>query len=375
MALSLRDKLKSVSVQKKAPVRPPSDGCLVRRWHQEKTEGGLRKTLPGDVMSVMLGVPAEDIDRRSLLFLDTETTGLSGGAGTVAFLVGVGYFDGDEMTVEQYLMRDYDEEAFVLSRVADRIRERGTLCTFNGSTFDLPLLENRMIMNRMRMPAYERHIDLVHIARRVWKLRLKKCNLTHLEEAVLGRTRQDDLPGAQVPERYFSFLKTGNMGLLEDVLTHNRQDIASLSDVLERLIALHASPLTAPAREDIFSLGRIYDKRGQAEMARKCYRAARGGSLTAPSDRLLAESLRRSGLYAQSAAAYERALHTGSGDVRLHIALAKIYEHKTGDLPAALRHTRQALALCAENGGGEIQDIQKRYRRILQKIRRDTSWD
>ena len=82
MALSLRDKLKSVSAQKKAPVRPPSDGCLVRRWHQEKTEGGLRKTLPGDVMSVMLGVPAEDIDRRSLLFLDTETTGLSGGAGS-----------------------------------------------------------------------------------------------------------------------------------------------------------------------------------------------------------------------------------------------------------------------------------------------------
>ena len=149
MASGLRAKLNAIGaaaprVEKKPP-RPGGVACYGARVPLD-----LRlRALDSDGLR-RIGWQGRVFDIEKCLFLDTETTGLSGGAGTVAFLVGVGYFDGDEMTVEQYLMRDYDEEAFVLSRVADRIRERGTLCTFNGSTFDLPLLEVRYTMQRMR---------------------------------------------------------------------------------------------------------------------------------------------------------------------------------------------------------------------------------
>ena len=182
--------------------------------------------LSGACLEMMQGLPYEDVRREEICFLDTETTGLSHGAGTVAFLVGVGYFEEDAFVVRQYLMRDYDEEAFVLSRVSEDMQRSKLLCTFNGQTFDLPLLEVRYTMQRMREQYVHRpHVDLLPASRRVWKLRLRRCNLTALEEAVLGIAREDDLAGALVPERYFSFLKTKDFSLLEDILDHNRQGL------------------------------------------------------------------------------------------------------------------------------------------------------
>lgn len=371
MAVSLRDKLRNAApLEKKKPV-PQSCACMLRQRCYAPADVFLPKTLSGDVLSLMQGVEMSDLKREELLFLDTETTGLSGGAGTVAFLVGVGFFEDDQLIVQQYLMRDYDEEIYVLQKVEEQMHKRRVLCTFNGITFDLPLLRSRCIMQRIHLPEPVWHIDLLHAARRVWKLRLKRCNLTALEEAILGRERQDDLPGALVPERYFRFLKEKNMELLEDVLRHNEQDIASLSDILRKLLSLHASPLEAGFSEDIYSLGRIYERRGRIEGARKCYRAACSGKTAWISQISLAESLRKSGEYRQAAEAYEAALCTSRGDVKTHIALAKLYEHRIKDLHAALRHTRQALTIGAEHEDVDLQAIQKRYERIMLKLRRN----
>lgn len=371
MALSLRDKLRSTAPAEKKAAQPRSDHCLVRQHRYAPADSFLCKSLSGNTLSIMQGMEMSDICREDILFLDTETTGLSGGAGTVAFLVGVGYFEKDALIIEQYLMRDYDEEVYVLQKVQEQMCKRRILCTFNGITFDLPLLRSRGIMQRIRMPEPQWHIDLLHAARRVWKLRLKKCNLTALEEAVLGRERVDDLPGAMVPERYFRFLKEKNMELLEDVLRHNEQDIASLSGILQKLLCLHAAPLDAEYEEDIYSLGRIYERRGNAEYARKCYRASSKGSTVFISQTSLAENLRKAGEYQGAVRAYEAALRAKHGDLNTHIALAKLYEHRMKNLDAALRHTRQALMIGVEMHDYNVQPIQIRYERIMKKIRRN----
>lgn len=371
MAVSLRDKLRSAAPLASKPAAPQSGDCLCRRHCYAPADQYLPFRLSGQVLSLMQGVSMQDLRREEILFLDTETTGLSGGAGTVAFLVGVGFFENDQLIVEQYLMRDYDEEIHVLTKVAAEMEKRSVLCTFNGLSFDLPLLRSRGVMQRIRLKEPVFHLDLLHASRRVWKLRLKRCNLTALEEAVLGRVRVDDLPGALVPERYFRYLKEKDISLLEDVLDHNRQDIASLADILRHLMKLHESPLDAGFGEDIYSLGRIYEKRGQIEGARKCYRAASKGATVWMAQTSLAESLRRTGEFEQAAQAYENALCVKCSDIQVHIALAKLYEHRLKDLHAALKHTRQALMLGAEKESTDLAPIQKRYERLMLKIRRN----
>ena len=370
--LSLRDKLRAAGGQPKpsAARKEPGD-CMIRESRTPLARFALPERIPGDMLALMQGQTYPDLKREDICFLDTETTGLSHGAGTVAFLVGVGRFTGDGFLVRQYLMRDYDEEPALLAHVAEDMRSCRALCTFNGASFDLPLLEGRFTMQRMREEFAARpHVDLLPAARRVWKLRLKKCNLTSLEEAVLGLTREDDLPGALVPERYFSFLKTGDASLLTDVLTHNGQDIVSLAHILDRLLRLHETPLLAQQPEDVFSLGRVYEKRGRHESARMCYRAADAGSVSILARGRMAESYRREGNYAAAAQVYARMVREKQGGIQPLIALAKICEHRTRDLPAAIEYTRRAIILAADQQGADMAALQKRYERLLGKARR-----
>lgn len=371
---SLRDKLKAVSASGQARQAKPArraEDCFVREETYPLSLFGLPGVLPGETLSLMTGQALPDCGREDLCFLDTETTGLSHGAGTVAFLTGIGYFTGDAFVVRQYLMRDYDEEAFLLDRVAGHMERSRLLCTFNGASFDLPLLEARYTLQRMRDRYRERpHVDLLPVSRRVWKLRLKKCNLTNLEEQVLGLERQDDLPGALVPERYFSFLRSRDFSLLEDVLRHNAQDIVSLPRILERLMTLHDAPLTAPAKEDVFSLGKIYEKRGRPDRARMCYRAADQGSLSLLARSRMADSYRKEGNWGAAEEVYRKMAAQRQGDAAPLIALAKIAEHKRKDIPTALEYTRRAISLAADRPGSDMQALQKRYQRLMMKARK-----
>ena len=370
--LSLRDKLKATAAPKPAaPKKAAPQDCMIQEVRVPLEKFTLPESISGASLTMMQGKDFSDCRREDICFLDTETTGLSHGAGTVAFLVGVGFFDEAGFTVRQYLMRDYDEEMFLLSHVAEDIQKSAMLCTFNGATFDLPLLENRFIMNRMRESYCPRpHVDLLPTSRRVWKLRLKKCNLTSLEEAVLGMQRVDDLPGALVPERYFSFLKTKDFSLLTDILDHNAQDIISLAHILDRLMRLHDMPLLAKEPEDVFSLGRVLERRGKHEGARMCYRAADQGSVSVLARGRMAESYRREGDYEAAAQVYARMVGDRQGGVGPMIALAKILEHKKRDIPAAIEYTRKAIILAADQENADMAALQKRYERLLIKARR-----
>ena len=165
-----------------------------------------------------------------LVYLDTETTGLAGGTGTCAFLVGIGAAEGSQFVVRQFFLRDYPEEKAMLAALAETLAPYKAVVTFNGKTFDLPLLETRYALKRMKSPfARLVHLDLLHPARRLWKLRLESCQLTHLEREVLDVRRQGDVSGCEIPGIYFDYLRTGNARGLQPVFYHNSLDVITLA--------------------------------------------------------------------------------------------------------------------------------------------------
>ncbi|MGA3027634.1 MAG: ribonuclease H-like domain-containing protein [Bryobacteraceae bacterium] len=163
-------------------------------------------------------------------FLDTETTGLAGGSGTYAFLVGVGRVAPDGFRVRQFFMRDHGEEASLLHALAEHLKQFQVLITYNGRTYDQPLLETRYRMGRRRPPFDDlRHLDLLFGARRLWKLRFDSCRLVELEGRILGVEREGDLPGEMIPYVYFEYLRTREIFRLVPVFHHNAIDILTLA--------------------------------------------------------------------------------------------------------------------------------------------------
>ena len=318
----------------------------------------------------------EDLDPRRILYLDTETTGL-GGSGTVAFLVGMGFLGDNGFEVHQFLMRDYPEEPYLLKHVAAGLGKFDVLCTFNGTTFDVPLLESRLLMNRMDRACLDLpHLDLLHMCRRLWKLRLGRCNLGRLEEVILGKPRVDDLPGSEVPQRYFTYLKTKRMELLEDILKHNAQDIASLCVLLNHMADLYRHPEKIRFSEDVYSMGRALEKLERTEDARRCYRLARRGRMGDLAGSALAVSYRRSGEREEAVRVWQEMVRERRGGIEPYVELAKYEEHVRRNYPAALDWTEQAMIRLSEpslRADGTVQQLQNelqyRYQRLKRRIK------
>ena len=339
--------------------------------------------LTGETLSLMSGreMP-EALDPRRILYLDTETTGL-GGSGTVAFLVGMGWLTDGGFEVHQFLMRDYPEEPYLLKHVAAGLERFDVLCTFNGTTFDVPLLESRFLMNRMDRECLDMpHVDLLHMSRRLWKLRLGRCNLGHLEEVILGQPREDDLPGSLVPQRYFDYLKTKQESMLQDVLNHNAQDIVSLCVLLNHMAELYLHPEKVQFSEDVYSMGRALERFRQTERARTCYRLASRGTMRAAASAALAASWRRAGNREEAARIWREMATEGRGGIAPMIELAKYEEHVRKDLQAALFWTEKAIAKISEPGlSGESavqeakNELQYRHQRIRRKMQAAVSQD
>ncbi|MBP3636007.1 MAG: ribonuclease H-like domain-containing protein [Clostridia bacterium] len=374
--MNLRDKLKAVGGAPKPAAARQFTDCWQRTEEREAEDFPHAFDVQRQTVMLMQGEDMpEDFDIRRVLFLDTETTGFMG-AGTVAFLIGIGWLDEDGFTVRQYLMRDYPEEKFQLERLKEDLGRFDVICTFNGRSFDVPLLRDRFLMNRMHADCLDKpHIDLLHIARRVWKLRLKKCNLGHLEEAVLGIAREGDIPGAEVPQRYFSYLKTGQFDLLRDVITHNAQDIASLCVLLGRMAHMYEHPEDNLPSEDVYSMGVALERMKHPEEARKCYRLALNGCMRTQGQLKLAVNYRRTGDRAQAKEIWQAMVIRHEGGVTPYIELAKHYEHVEKDIPSALEMTRRALMLLAEPTLFDDQAVQEtrnavqyRYDRLKNRL-------
>lgn len=311
-----------------------------------------------------------------ILFLDTETTGLSGGVGTIAFQIGLGYFTAAGFVVEQMLIHDYPQEAEMLRLLQARMKRFPIICTFNGKSFDIPLLRSRMVMNRMddsSIPAV--HADVLYPARRLWKLRLRQCTLGRLENQLLGVEREDDLPGAMVPQAYFQYLKDRHFAPMEKVLEHNRQDIVSLAQLFYELCRLMAQPEEAIQAEDLLSLAHMCERTGDIARATKCYRLCAKGDTRPQAYRAMSVNAKRQGDYRTAFKLCQVMLLRGDDPIYAYEALAKLCEHQLHDLEQALHYTRQALLHLAEPALkrtdetiAQQESLKHRYTRLRRKM-------
>src|SRR5271163_4781014 len=205
------------------------------------------------------------------LFLDTETTGLAGGTGTYPFLVGIAWWDAGGLQVEQFFMRDFSEEHSLLHELAARLAERPVLVTFNGKSFDWPLLENRFTMTRsISTPQLAAHLDLLHPARALWQLRLVELERHVLDAPRLGWHREDDVASSLIPQYYFDYLRGGSSKPLVGVVRHNQMDLRGLAALFGKINTLLAS--READREDVdsldlFGLSRFFERRGESDRA------------------------------------------------------------------------------------------------------------
>ena len=382
MASGLRAKLNMM--RSSAPVEAtPRRGGLICHVSREPLDPAIFN-LPATGLR-RIGWCGPRFDIRRCLFLDTETTGLSGGAGTVAFLVGVGYVEGESLVIEQLMLREYADEPALLDRLGQRMADFDSVCTFNGRNFDMPLLETRFTMNRMRdrWRALE-NLDLLYPSRRAWKLRLGSCRLCNLEAEILGMPREDDLPGSEVPARFFQFMKTGEDALLDDIVRHNRQDIATLAKLLVRLCAINDRPDLLSDQRDQFSMGKSLERLGELRPAREMYRASARprpvGTLAALSGERIAGSAnwrlyglcRRSGDWDGAEALLKQMLRRRQLPGAVCTELSKLYEHRRKDYPKALEFALKS----AGYPDGETADLlEKRTARIRRKMTRQTEAD
>lgn len=203
-------------------------------WERHRRHGSVGimdlESLPPDLLDPISEGLVRNVAPERWAFLDTETTGLAGGSGTYAFLIGVGRITPGGFQLRQFFMRDYGEEASLLAALAEHLAEFDVLITYNGRTFDVPLLETRYRMARFR-PPFERlaHVDLLFGSRRLWKLRFDSCRLVELERQILGVERQGDLPGEMIPYVYFEYVRSREAARVVPILHHNAIDILTLA--------------------------------------------------------------------------------------------------------------------------------------------------
>ncbi|HLN60194.1 MAG TPA: ribonuclease H-like domain-containing protein [Symbiobacteriaceae bacterium] len=350
--------------------------------------------IPGQAWQLLGKVPPT-INLRRAAFFDTETTGLAGGTGTYAFLAGLGFFEGYEFVVRQYFLRDYPEEDAMLAALAEDLSRFDLLVSFNGKSFDWPLMETRYRLARRKVPMTGApHLDLLHPARRIWKERLVSCNLTNLEEKVLGVQRYGDVPGALIPPLYFDYLRTGNARPLLDVILHNRLDIVSLVSLAGWLGNMTAYPLTPTpdgeliCGDDLYALGRLFDDRGEPGQAIACLEAALERGTEAVSPALVQRAL--SSVYKRTknqdrAVSIWQAMLEGPAAMSLfpYVELAKYYEHVAKDAPLAYEMALRALAIAERRrsiagsyGPGTLKDLEAvrhRLARLERKLNQNTT--
>jgi uncharacterized protein len=311
--------------------------------------------LPGfsfDTLAAWAGEPRFlEVPLESYAFLDTETSGLAGGTGTYAFLVGVGRFMAGEFHLQQFFMRDPAEEAAMLEALADSLAPAQALVTFNGKAFDAPLLQARYLLNSIPCPFIDfAHLDLLPLARRLWRDRLPSRALKFLEENVLAAPRtSEEVPGYEIPYMYFDYLRSRDARPLKGVFYHNAMDVVAMAALLSHVTAILADPLSEMVEHglDVIALAKLNEDMGQLEMAARLFE--RGLEMELPETdfwlavQRLSRLQKRRGDLETAIGLWENAAE--SGHVYAHIELAKYHEHQRRDYVTAIQWTRSAVEL------------------------------
>ena len=381
-----------------APLGP----CAVVRWwlgYEEDGPYGERprrasRAISAEGLRVLCGdrdgsdAPWSGMDPTAgLLFFDLETTGLRGGAGTVAFVVGFGRFEGSRFHVWQFVLPSFAGERRLLAAVTAAVSRAHTVVTFNGKSFDMPFLEMRWLYHRLATPLPAlRHLDLLHPARRLWGP--DTGGLGALEDRVLGFRRRDDVPGFEIPSRYFDYLRSGDPAPLRDVLSHNRLDLASLA-ILTGLACelVDGGPDAAGDARQCLGLGRVYERGGRRVDAGGCYERVAGltvrrSDAVSLTTGLGATDVRAEALYRVASARRRQRRHVEAARVWQSLldlgrtpgpferealrALAVHHEHRLKNTGRALTFARRAYAEARTAAGR--REVQKRLTRLERRL-------
>lgn len=327
----------------------------------------------------------------TLLFLDLETTGLAGGAGTYAFLAGCAVIRDGGLLVRQFLLPGFEHERALLAELLAWASQHGALVTYNGRTFDVPLIETRFFFNRLPSPVDQwPHLDMLHTARRLWKARPsvlgpppdeESCRLSVLERHLAGVTRVGDVPGLEIPSRFFQFIRYGDAGPLQAVLEHNRLDLVSLALVTARAVELLGrGPAATRHGHECLGLGGLYERAAALEEAEACYahaaalfaRVGHDAAARAHALKRLALCRRRSGRLQPAAEAWAELAELPLSPARLRReaqeALAIHYEHRVRDLERARAMALQVLrdahdARCREAAQHRVARLERKRER------------
>lgn len=421
---SIFDKLKSMGVRL-GPTELPENQKSVSFSVEEVLDGQAIPTPQGDIFLVEQNFPRGQALGESVLeitaqldklaqwageprlkqlppeafaFIDTETTGLSGGTGTYAFLIGVGRFEEDQFHLAQFFMRDPSEEPAQLLALEQFLAPCETIVTFNGKAFDVPLLQSRFSFHGWRSPFQTlSHIDLLHLARRLWRDRLPSRTLGNLEVQILGADRNEqDVPGWMIPSIYFDYLRDGDARPLKSVFYHNAMDVVSMSALLNHMAALLSAPIQLGNRYsvDLISLARLFEDMQDLDTATDLYihglEHKDSKEMRLPKEILLKALQRLALIYKRqkklSAAMQLWEQAASHQHLESYVELAKCYEHQYQDYQQAIHWTVTAIEIVKDSsspGGSNLissafqrqqwlVDLEHRLHRLYRKLSETT---
>jgi len=407
---TLSDKLKSLGVQvgvrNLPPPKPPTDIYTIEKvvsGHFQPTPHGevfvVEKLYDATYQHGQVGLQVEaplhtiatwaketkvatsPLDK--FAFLDTETSGLAGGTGTYTFLIGVGRFEGDNFRLAQFFMRDPGEEGAQLAALTEFLRPCEVLVTFNGKSFDAPLVNTRYTVNGQESPLNSlTHLDLLPLARRLWRDRLPSRSLGNLETQILGAKRTEaDVPGWLIPSIYFNYLRDGDARTLKGVFYHNAMDVLAMAALLNHMAQMLAEPLanTIEHALDLVAVGKLYEALEQFEMAAQLFELGMARN-DLPEEHYWTTQHRLSFLQKRhnnlEAAIELWHLAAEGRQIYAHVELAKYHEHKQRDYQQAIHWTQAALDLLNAPHASRherrqwLADLKHRLARLQRKLNR-----
>ncbi len=319
------------------------------------------------------------ISLNNFIFLDAETTGLSGGTGTMIFLLGLSKYDDNDLILEQFFLRNPSEEEAFLHVISQFCKDMKVVITFNGKAFDIPILNTRHILQRVPSPFMDiYHIDLLTISRQLWKLRLEQCRLSNIEQHILQFHRDGaEVPGYLAPVFYKDYLRTGDARPLKGVFYHNQEDVVSLAALFSHIANILENPLDdkLPYSHDSYSLGRVFERLNETDIAHQLYQQSHvhQDDFNLRTRFLLQQAslFKRQNMYQNALSLWEEA--AGLQSITAMEELAKYHEHKSKHLQIALQLTNRALEQLKDEKEMNLKvytRFENRRTRLINKIKK-----
>jgi len=310
----------------------------------------------------------------SLIFVDTETTGLSGGSGTVAFMIGLGFIKNGLFHVYQYFISRLSHEEGMLELIRDLLNNFHTLVTFNGKIYDIPLLNTRFVMNHLPpLDPETPHADLLHHSRNLWKFSQENCKLTSLERDKLGYIRDEDIPGEMIPGVYFEYMRLNRVDLLAKVFIHNRWDIITMLAILIRILESHERVQAEENPLDDYAKGRLFRNRLDFERSVAHYRFVLKSDISLQRRQKtlleLASIHKKQGMWREALEAWTEACHSQYPfSYEAYVERAIYHEHREKNYETARQIVEEALANIPFRRRTEIESLEYRLSRIIRKL-------